>query len=686
MTEYVTFLLGYPLAILANLSTVFVQQYFRGFNHNILKDLFFKSFIESLIQNKKGVDSIGERQINECLKVLKGDKDKLSKILALEILSEASSISHLRNRKTINKLAARIQDEFNLNHISLANSILKTCLNNYETAFFNQMSTKEGIQYLILLIDKLNLTVAKKEDIDELRKQISEDFKKTIINSEFQRITDLISDEINHPESDSFSEQIIINFKKLKIKIESLTYEQFQVMHYLKHENRVIISGCAGSGKTLLAAEKALRLDRAGIDTLLLTKSIFLANYIKEIVRPSNVKVRDFNTLISEILETEIDPNLEWNEYIEPDEDELNKAFQRISDFKIKYDAIIIDEGQDIKELWWLIIEAISINSNLQILYIFHDDRQSLLPINTYYPIQNSPFTISKNCRNAGEIFEVVKKFHPNAPLSSLFLKGEGRYRLKKFRDNYFAKSLEEALFTIEKEADISNVHILTNETSAKNSMLNGLTINISNERDWRGIVSKDLELMRKAVIKSIEKKELAEGNNKTRIFNKSFFFSIPDLSNNSVPSNTDIIKVSEFATEAQKHITSDYKRFYYEKNDLRKRLIKRSESLSNIYGSNSWADKLFATKTLRIMPSYECSVDMLPLSTLEMMKGLESDTLILFINTINKDILRELYLGTSRAVGYLYIVINEQIFEKVSQLKENHNTSNMDTIIHKLT
>ena len=45
---------------------------------------------------------------------------------------------------------------------------------------------------------------------------------------------------------------------------------------------RVRISGCAGSGETLVAAEKALRLARAGVTTLFLCHNPLLAEHVRE--------------------------------------------------------------------------------------------------------------------------------------------------------------------------------------------------------------------------------------------------------------------------------------------------------------------------------------------------------------------------------------------------------------------
>src|SRR5690242_19125435 len=60
--------------------------------------------------------------------------------------------------------------------------------------------------------------------------------------------------------SDTFAPSVSDYMAQLNRKVERLTNDQFRVIQMLSGEKRVRISGCAGSGKTLVAAEKAIRL------------------------------------------------------------------------------------------------------------------------------------------------------------------------------------------------------------------------------------------------------------------------------------------------------------------------------------------------------------------------------------------------------------------------------------------
>ena len=72
-----------------------------------------------------------------------------------------------------------------------------------------------------------------------------------------------------------------------------LTEQQYRVLDMLSRQSRVAIAGCAGSGKTFLAAEKARRLAAQGFRVLLVVFNVLLAEHLRrgladvpEVTRP----------------------------------------------------------------------------------------------------------------------------------------------------------------------------------------------------------------------------------------------------------------------------------------------------------------------------------------------------------------------------------------------------------------
>jgi hypothetical protein len=78
--------------------------------------------------------------------------------------------------------------------------------------------------------------------------------------------------------ADEVSPSIRQRFAELNIVVERLTARQTEVIEELTDESRVLISGAAGSGKTLVAAQKALRTAKAGYSTLFVCHNPLLAD------------------------------------------------------------------------------------------------------------------------------------------------------------------------------------------------------------------------------------------------------------------------------------------------------------------------------------------------------------------------------------------------------------------------
>ena len=91
-------------------------------------------------------------------------------------------------------------------------------------------------------------------------------------------------------------------FAELNQVIERLTEEQFNVINFLQRHRQIAISGCAGSGKTIVAVEKALRLEREGFSVLFLCSNPYLAANIRERVSSPSISVYDINRFVKFLL------------------------------------------------------------------------------------------------------------------------------------------------------------------------------------------------------------------------------------------------------------------------------------------------------------------------------------------------------------------------------------------------
>jgi hypothetical protein len=289
-----------------------------------------------------------------------------------------------------------------------------------------------------------------------------------------------------------FSEFITSYFARLNMVIEQLTEEQYVILDYLKRHRRVAISGCAGSGKTLVALEKAIRLQHDGFSVLFLCHNPYLANSLRLRVEGLGIHIYDFRRYIDFVNVQDrppeypdLMPDLPWTQYDEPPIGDLELAYARLlSDQSMKYDAVIIDEGQDFRESWWRIAETSLHDSDNGILYIFYDDRQILSSVEPMKPfVSQAPHDLSKNCRNAGEIYKLVQELGEAMPPPHEELTGMGvvhEWLYTSHHDLY--QKLKEALIDAETYSDqLKEIVVVTTEQiPLEKSILNGMKFRTS--------------------------------------------------------------------------------------------------------------------------------------------------------------------------------------------------------------
>jgi len=191
-----------------------------------------------------------------------------------------------------------------------------------------------------------------------------------------------------------------------------MTKEQALLFNgFLKANNRALIKGYAGTGKTFLAAHRAAELGREGKETLLLCYNRHLADHLdRKMEGVPNVKVATFHQLADEWQDLAPDYSFPEN----PDSDFWNEGAADLLLNAVEYggkqfDAILVDEAQDFKEYWWLPVEAM-LRSDAH-FYVFMDpgqniyegDVKALLDLPTSVPLR-------KNCRSTKHISRFAAK------------------------------------------------------------------------------------------------------------------------------------------------------------------------------------------------------------------------------------------------------------------------------------
>lgn len=490
----------------------------------------------------------------------------------------------------------------------------------------------------------------------------------------YKKATDLffqISDHVvSAKDSPRFSEEIRTGITAFKKTIDTLTVDQFRIIEWLRGQKKAVIQGCAGSGKTLVAAEKAIRLAKAGLNTLILCHNYYLAEYFKKLMSGTGVDVYDFSYWTALQIEGSPKRPRTWTPYEEPTQEDIDCAFDKIAITKNKYDAIIVDEGQDFREIWWLTVEASLKNPEQSVLYIFSDDNQSLLPRRSDYPVPTAPYSLSKNCRNSGKIFKLVKQFHPQAPDPSAFLERTGVFKMSTFSKGEEVRIINRALLDAFSTVSVDELIILTTEHDpARDSILNGFEIEDKPPFSWQEAVQKYLEKL----IHTYSTQKAKSG--------KTIQIQPPSLSNRPFPKEDDIAAVSAFARDIGKAIFKKWegptlqKGVVWRMSDQGFSLTKESAfCVLNFFAIESWPLGLPRIPRVCItadpMSIDRSSLIPIQLQTVASFKGLESDAVILFIRSPRPDLEAALYVGLSRARYFLHLLIDSKSLERVPALQ----------------
>lgn len=209
---------------------------------------------------------------------------------------------------------------------------------------------------------------------------------------------------------------LLNNIQEEKESLAELTEQQFVVLDTLSNHSRAAIYGFAGTGKTFLALEKSRRLARQGLNVLLTCYNTKLADSLRKQIKEeanketalNNIHVRHFHGLVKEYcVQAMLTAELSYDDDSYPEA--LLKATQSVNK---RFDAILVDEGQDFKKMWWEALEAL-LNSKAGLLYIFFDDNQNIYEDQPWYPVPpEHHYPLNHNCRATVKIHQFMMEYH----------------------------------------------------------------------------------------------------------------------------------------------------------------------------------------------------------------------------------------------------------------------------------
>jgi Nuclease-related domain/AAA domain len=204
-----------------------------------------------------------------------------------------------------------------------------------------------------------------------------------------------------------------------KEQLGVLEPSQFHVLEAIAEIKRIEAKGGAGTGKTIVAIEEARRAAKSGRRTLLTCHSQPLANELRRRtgVLP-NLTVGSLHAICLETLKEAgipAPPRAEWNhQFFDVSLPELFLDALALRP-DLRWEHVVIDEGQDIFETWWIAIDAAI--GDQGVLRVFSDTNQRVYSRRRVpaADLQIVPIRLTRNLRNTKAI-HVAASMHYEGP------------------------------------------------------------------------------------------------------------------------------------------------------------------------------------------------------------------------------------------------------------------------------
>ncbi|WP_440299913.1 NERD domain-containing protein [Huintestinicola butyrica] len=348
---------------------------------------------------------------------------------------------------------------------------------------------------------KLILTQNSMDNIEEAISKIFDlELKIGITTALSKADEELIINKVLAPEFD------LISISELKHDHSELVFkqmlkEQVALLNYLDEQNNAVINGMAGTGKTVIAIEKAKRHAISGEKVLFLCYNAFLKEHLRTNYLNKYISFYTIDGLACKLCHSTKADYQKLKNVLE--EMYFNNSFP--------YDHIIIDEGQDFgrgniceAEIIELLKSNVVDDGKHGTFYIFYDKNQLIQSekIPNYIMESDCKLTLYRNCRNTQNIAMTSMRLlgldkQPKVAPSALV--GDSP-------EMFFVHSTESLIITINDLLDSDaakeypNITILTCKTE-KSSMLkedclentylhNGKSILFTTCRKFKGLES----------------------------------------------------------------------------------------------------------------------------------------------------------------------------------------------------
>jgi hypothetical protein len=225
-----------------------------------------------------------------------------------------------------------------------------------------------------------------------------------------------------------------------------LTAEQALCLDFLALNPRAVVHGPAGTGKTLLALEHARRTADEGARVALLCFNLPLAKQL-------HIAASSMEGLTGSIwagayhelcqawaakaalpfeIPAESNPAAMSKFWDEESSLILADAVGKLSD---RFDVLIVDEAQDMHELWWQVLLDLLADSKRDGLVLLYDPEQNIYGRDGSLPLEKPVFPLRLNCRSTHPIGQYTSRLAGVPCRTPIFVGGGEEPRVTEYRN-----------------------------------------------------------------------------------------------------------------------------------------------------------------------------------------------------------------------------------------------------------
>lgn len=273
--------------------------------------------------------------------------------------------------------------------------------------------------------------------------------------------------------------------------IIELTAEQFDVLDGLSANRQALVTGGAGTGKTVLAAEKVRRLAGLGADARVLFVCFNrpLGDALAaEFADVANVTAGNFHRIVRNML---ADAGVAFPETLTPEwwaHDAVEQFPDAAAQQGFEVDAVVIDEGQDFRSNWWDALRLVMRDPDDGWFYVFADAQQAVYVEDWSPPFDGrvARWTLTRNCRNTDQIAAKVASLF-GGPVRTLGVAGpDPKFHVAKNRDVLADRLAERVAALLADGVPAADIQVLSSSRTLVDELVARLAEGLSADGDDR--------------------------------------------------------------------------------------------------------------------------------------------------------------------------------------------------------